>query len=68
MWNCVSCEMWSAYKMKAKNLISKAVPVLKQGDKFIRNPLVITDTYVEDGEIVYGEFKGGRGSQRSQGT
>ena len=23
MWNCVSCEMWSAYKMKAKNLISK---------------------------------------------
>jgi len=23
MWNCVSCEMWSAYKMKAKTLISK---------------------------------------------
>ena len=43
MWNCVSCEMWSAYKMRAKNLISKAVPVLKQGDKFIRNPLVITE-------------------------
>ncbi|MCA1961103.1 MAG: enoyl-CoA hydratase/isomerase family protein, partial [Desulfomonile sp.] len=45
MWNCVSCEMWSAYKMKAKNLISKAVPVLKQGDKFIRNPQVITEHY-----------------------
>jgi 6-oxocyclohex-1-ene-carbonyl-CoA hydrolase len=59
MWNCISCEMWSAYKMKAKTLISKAVPVLKQGDKFIRNPLVITDEYVKDGEIVYGEFKGG---------
>ncbi len=59
MWNCVSCEMWSAYKMKAKNLISKAVPVLKQGDKFIRNPLIVTDTYVKDGEIVFGEFKTG---------
>ncbi len=60
MWNCVSCELWSAYKMRAKNLISKAVPVLKndQGE-FIRNPLVITDTWVRDGEIVYGEFKTG---------
>ncbi len=45
--------------MKAKNLISKAVPVLKQGDKFIRNPLIVTDTYVKDGEIVFGEFKTG---------
>ncbi len=59
MWNCVSCELWSAYKMRAKNLISKVVPVLKQGDKFIRNPQIITDTYVRDGEIVYGEFKTG---------
>ncbi|MBF0526633.1 MAG: 6-oxocyclohex-1-ene-1-carbonyl-CoA hydratase [Deltaproteobacteria bacterium] len=59
MWNCVSCEMWSAYKMKAKNLISKAVPVLKKDGKFIRNPLIVTDNYVEDGEIVYGEYKKG---------
>ncbi|MBF0477662.1 MAG: 6-oxocyclohex-1-ene-1-carbonyl-CoA hydratase [Deltaproteobacteria bacterium] len=59
MWNCVSCEMWSAYKMKAKNLISKAVPVLKKDGKFIRNPMIVTDNYVEDGEIVYGEYKKG---------
>jgi len=56
MWNCISCEMWSAYKMHRKNYLSKVVPVLKQGDKFIRNPQVFTDTYVKDGEIVYGEF------------
>lgn len=56
MWNCVSCEMWSAYKMRAKNLISKVVPVLKDGDKFVRNPMIITDRYVDDGEIVYGEY------------
>lgn len=59
MWNCVSCEMWSAYKMKAKTLISKAIPVLKDGDNFIPNPLVITDKYVDGGQIVYGEFKTG---------
>ncbi len=59
MWNCVSCEMWSAYKMKAKNLISKAVPVLKIDGKWVRNPQIITDRYVEDGEIVYGEYKKG---------
>ena len=59
MWNCVSCEMWSAYKMKAKNLISKAVPVLKVDGEWVRNPQIITDKYVEDGEIVYGEYKSG---------
>jgi 6-oxo-cyclohex-1-ene-carbonyl-CoA hydrolase len=56
IWNCVSCEMWSAYKMKLKGLVSKVAPVLKKDGEFIRNPQVITDTYVKDGEIVFGEF------------
>jgi 6-oxo-cyclohex-1-ene-carbonyl-CoA hydrolase len=55
MYNCISCETWSAYKMKAKNLVTKVVPVLKKDGKWVRNPLVRTDTYVDDGEIVYGE-------------
>jgi 6-oxo-cyclohex-1-ene-carbonyl-CoA hydrolase len=55
MWNCVSCELWSAYKMYRKNYISKVVPVLKQDGKFIRNPQVITNDWLRDGEIVYGE-------------
>ncbi len=59
MWNCISCEMWSAYKMKLKGLVTKVVPVLKKDGAFVRNPLVITDQYVEDGEIVYGEMKTG---------
>ena len=67
MWNCVSCEMWSAYKMKAKNLISKVVPVLKddQGN-WVRNPQIITDTYVKDGEIVYGENKAGEEAKQAR--
>lgn len=45
--------------MKTKGMISKVVPVIKQDGKWVRNPLVITETYVQDGEIVYGEFKTG---------
>ena len=59
MWNCISCEMWSSYKVKAKGLISKCVPVLKVDGKWVKNPQVILDKYVEDGDIVYGEFKQG---------
>jgi 6-oxo-cyclohex-1-ene-carbonyl-CoA hydrolase len=59
MWNCVSCELWSAYKMRLKNLITKVVPVLKKGGEFIRNPQVFTDAYLKDGEVVYGELKTG---------
>ncbi|MBI4774660.1 MAG: 6-oxocyclohex-1-ene-1-carbonyl-CoA hydratase [Deltaproteobacteria bacterium] len=59
MWNCISCELWSAYKMKLKGLISKSTPVLRKAGQLYRNPQVITDTFVEDGEIVYGESKVG---------
>ncbi len=59
MWQCVSCEMWSAYKMARLRLISKAVPALKVDGKIIRNPMVVTDKWLEDGEIVYGEMKKG---------
>jgi len=56
MWNAVSCEQWSAYKMYRKNYIHQVVPILKKDGEFIRNPEVITDRWVENGEIVYGEF------------
>jgi len=59
MWSGFMCELWSAYKMKSKNLISKVVPVLKKDGEFIRNPLVITEAYLKDGEIVYGDMKSG---------
>ena len=59
MYNCISCEMWSAYKMKAKGLVSKTAPVLKKDGAFVRNPMVHTEQYVLDGEIVYGEPKAG---------
>jgi len=59
MWNCVSCEMWSAYKMYRLGLISKCLPVIKDNGKWVRNPTVQIDSYVADGELVYGEYKTG---------
>ena len=52
--------------MKRLGLISKVAPVLKKDGKFIRNPLVITDKYIEDGEIVYGEFKTGEEAKEAR--
>lgn len=59
MWNCISCEMWSSYKMKFKGLISAAVPVLRVGGEIVRNPGVVTEHFVDDGAIVYGDLKTG---------
>jgi 6-oxo-cyclohex-1-ene-carbonyl-CoA hydrolase len=62
MWNCLSNEMWSAYKMERLGLVTKAIPI-KKNDKgeWVRDPRVITDKYVDNGEIVYGEAKPGGG-------
>lgn len=58
--SCTLCEMWSAYEAKTFGLITEAVPVLKVGDKFVRNPLVITDRWLdESGDMVYGRRKSG---------
>ena len=66
-WNCISCELWSAYKMKQLGMISKVVPVLKKGGEFIRNPTVHTDKYIQDGEIIYGEFLVGQALKDASG-
>jgi len=66
MWNCVSCEMWSAYKMYRLGLISKCLPVIKDNGKWVRNPTVYTDSYVHDGELVYGEYKTGSAAKEAR--
>jgi len=63
MWQATANEMWSAAKMERMGLITKAIPI-KKNDKneWVRDPRVITDKYVANGEIVYGEFKTGEDS------
>ena len=58
MWQATANEMWSAAKMERMGMITKAIPVKKnENGEWVRDPRVITDKYVENGEIVYGEFK-----------
>ncbi len=66
MWNCVSCEQWSAYKMKFKGLVTQVVRALELDGEFVPNPLVITDRWVEDGQIVYGEFRTGKEAEEAR--
>jgi 6-oxocyclohex-1-ene-carbonyl-CoA hydrolase len=67
MWQCVSNEQWSAYKMKRLGAILDAVPIKKdKNGSWVRNPMVITDKYVDNGEIVYGEFKTGEDAGKAK--
>lgn len=66
IWNCVSNELWSAYKMHRLGFITDLMPVKKLDGEWIRNPLVITDRYVEDGRIVYGEPKTGDEAKKAK--
>jgi 6-oxo-cyclohex-1-ene-carbonyl-CoA hydrolase len=60
MQSCTLCENWSAYEALHFGLISDAVPVLKVDGRFVRNPLVVTDRWLDDsGAVVYGRRKQG---------
>lgn len=66
LWSAVSCESRSAYAMKRRGLLTAVVPVLREGGAFLRNPLVETETWLRDGEIVYGEFKTGEAARAAR--
>ena len=54
------CEPFSAHKAYRLGISSQIVPALKIDGKFVANPLVITDRYLDEfGRIIHGEFKTG---------
>lgn len=60
MESCTLCEHWSAYKAQRLGLLNGVTPALKSEGRFIPNPAVRTDRWIDDtGTIVYGEFKTG---------
>ena len=59
MESCTLCEHWSAYKASRLGLVTKVVPALVVDGQFIPNPLVVTDRWVDQGQIAYGEPKTG---------
>ncbi|HSF14718.1 MAG TPA: 6-oxocyclohex-1-ene-1-carbonyl-CoA hydratase [Vicinamibacteria bacterium] len=66
MESCTLCEHWSAHKAYRLGLLAKIVPSLEVNGRFVPNPLVVTDRWVDErGSIVYGEPK--TGAAREEG-
>ena len=60
MYSCTVCEPWSAHEALRYGLVTEIVPALRIEDEWVPNPLVITDTWINDrGELVYGSLKKG---------
>ncbi len=61
MFSCTVCDLWSAHEAVRYGLLTEIVPALKIDGKFIPNPLVTTDKWIEErtGDIIYGKVKKG---------
>ena len=58
MESCTLCDTWSAHKALRLGLVQQIVPVLKVDGKFVANPMVVTERWLDDfGRIVHGENK-----------
>ena len=66
MYSGAMCEQWSAYEALRLGLITQVVPVLKVDGRYVPNPLVITDRWVEDGQIVFGKAQTGEALARGK--
>ena len=53
--SCTLCEPWSAYKAQRLGLLNGVYRALHYDGAFIANPTVVTDRWIDDGAIVYGE-------------
>ncbi len=61
------CQSWSAHKAQRLGLLTEIIPVLKKDGKYIPNPLVVTDRYVDEtGQIVHGEPHTGEKKQQAK--
>jgi 6-oxo-cyclohex-1-ene-carbonyl-CoA hydrolase len=60
MQSCTLCEHWSAHKAHRLGLVTAIAPALKVDGRFVANPLVITDRWLDEhGRVVHGEPKAG---------
>jgi 6-oxo-cyclohex-1-ene-carbonyl-CoA hydrolase len=54
------CEPFSTHKAARLGIIADVVPALKVDGKFVANPTVITDRFLDEyGRVIHGEFKTG---------
>ncbi|BCG48229.1 6-oxocyclohex-1-ene-1-carbonyl-CoA hydratase [Citrifermentans bremense] len=54
------CEPFSAHKAARLGIIADVVPALKIDGKFVPNPTVVTDKFIDEyGRVIHGEFRTG---------
>jgi 6-oxo-cyclohex-1-ene-carbonyl-CoA hydrolase len=57
---CTTAEPWTAYEALRLRLVAEVVPVTKVDGRFVPNPLVVTDRWLdEQGRFVHGRRKTG---------
>ena len=67
MQSCTLCETWTAYEALRYGLVTKVVPVLKSEGRFVPNPLVVTDRWLDDtGNVVHGSMRVGEDLKRAK--
>ncbi|HND09207.1 MAG TPA: 6-oxocyclohex-1-ene-1-carbonyl-CoA hydratase [Pseudomonadota bacterium] len=59
MQSCTLCQPWTSYQAHRLGLLTDVIPVLCVDGRTVRNPLCITDRYLDDGKLVYGNPKQG---------
>jgi 6-oxocyclohex-1-ene-carbonyl-CoA hydrolase len=69
MYSCTACDPWSAHEALMYGLLTKIVPSSKLNGKFIPNPLVYSDKWLDEyGNIVYGKMKKGEELAKAKET
>jgi 6-oxo-cyclohex-1-ene-carbonyl-CoA hydrolase len=60
MYSATLCQTWSAHRFYWLGGLTQIVPALRAGDKWLPNPLVITDRVIDEyGCLVFGDPKAG---------
>lgn len=58
MYSATLCQPWTAHQFYRLGGLTKIVPVLRHEDRWIANPLVVTNRMFDEyGRIVFGEMK-----------
>lgn len=67
MESAVLCELWSAHRALFYGLVNEVVPVLRVEDRWIPNPMVVTDRFLGPfGTLVFGEYRTGEEAQAAR--
>lgn len=67
MQSCTLCEQWSAHKALRMGLLSGIVPALRIDGRFVPNPLVVTERWIDAyGRVVHGDFKSGEEREQAK--